>query len=94
MATIYEWDYETVDENGDVEDHFHANKLSEYSEDAKTDTLVLVRSVGNEIDGLIEREWAYVKDGKLPEYFQDANEREGAKVPVRFHDELAQYLKH
>lgn len=83
MKTIYEWDYETVNKDGDIIDHNHADKLTEFSEVCKTDTLVLVRDSDN------ERAWAYVENGKLPEFFSDAYQRPTTKVPKRFHKELA-----
>jgi len=88
----YEWDYETVDEDGDIIDHNHSESLSRYGESDKTDTLVLIRELGNDRDGMIDRTWAYVKDGKMPEYFTDSAGVVGAKVPERFHKELAKYL--
>lgn len=91
MKLIYEWDYETV-EDGDVIDHDHSDKLADFSEDRKTDTLVLVRNEGSEEDGLTDREWAYVVDGKLPDYFQDARGVNGSKVPIKYHQELKKYL--
>lgn len=92
MQTLYEWDYETVDVHGDVQDHNHADKLSMFTDSDKTDSLVLIRNSGNEAEGLTERYWAYVKNGKLPEYFQDSNENNICKVPARFHAELAKYV--
>lgn len=56
--------------------------------------LGLVRYEGNEIEGQTDSVWAYVKDGKLPEYFSDSMGTPIAiKVPQRFHNELKQYLK-
>lgn len=34
------------------------------------------------------RSWAYLKDGKLPEYFVDAYDNQTVKVPQRFHAEI------
>ena len=82
MNASYEWDYETVDKNGDVIEHNHRDKLSQFTEQDKTDTLVLVRDKGP------ERHWAYVENGKLPEFFSDAYQRPTVKVPKRFHKEL------
>lgn len=93
MKVSYEWDYETVDEHGDVIEHSHADKLSQFSEGDKTNTLALVRDVISENNGLEQRAWAYVKDGALPEYFKDASGSELHKVPSRFHKELKNYLK-
>lgn len=86
----YEWDRETVDEHGDIQDHNHAEKLRRIIDDEGR--LVLVRDVWNEFDGVVEREWAYVVDNNLPEHFSDAFQREGAKVPQRFHKELRDEL--
>jgi hypothetical protein len=90
--TAYEWDYETVNSDGDIEDHNHADKLRQFNDSNITDTLVLVRDSGSEASGLDYRLWAYVKDGKLPEYFSDSRGITGYKVPKRFHIELKRYL--
>lgn len=45
----------------------------------------LVRDRGNDLEGLLDRQWAYVEDGKLPEYFDG-----GILVPAKFHKELKQ----
>lgn len=90
--TMYEWDYETVDEHGDVIDHNHRSRLWQFNDADKTDWLVLVRDEGDEANGLENRSWAYVKEGILPKYFQDADNHNTAKVPKRFHEELRRYL--
>lgn len=91
---IYEWCYETTDEHGDILDNDHEDKLVNFSEGRKTNQLCLVRNEGNDIDGLNDRLWAYVKDGKLPEYFSDSMGTPIAiKVPQRFHNELNKYLQ-
>lgn len=92
----YEWDYETIDAYGDIEDHNHATKLFEYNKSAYdcciNVRLVLVRDVGNDRDGLISRSWAYVdEDKKLPEYFTDSDGTKVAKVPNWFKTELEIY---
>ncbi len=90
----YEWCYETVDEEGDIIDNNFADTLMEFTDNAKTNQLCLVRNEGDEINGLEDRFWAYVKDSKLPEWFEDgAGEEIGIKVPQRFHNELLKYLK-
>lgn len=88
----YEWDYETV-EDGDIIEHNHSEKLSWFKESDKTDTLVLVVDIGNERDGLTERYWAYVYDGKLPEYFTDSYNEPIRKVPQKYHNELRKYIQ-
>lgn len=86
--TIYEWDLETVDGHGDIEDHSHSDLLAPLWKWREGKNLVLVKDVF--YDGsLEERSWAYVKDGKLPENFSDAYGRNFGKVPARFHIELA-----
>lgn len=44
-------------------------------------------------NGDLERYWAYVKDGKLPEKFADAGGVPRVLIPARFHKELEQYLR-
>jgi len=94
---IYEWDVETVDEHGDIEDHNHSDEINRHCVDAAIDEtgrtrLVLVRDEFNKDDELIDRQWAYVVDGTLPEYFEDAYQRPMSKVPQRYHRELAEAL--
>jgi hypothetical protein len=90
----YEWDFETRDLYGAIEDHNFRDTLSEFHEYDKTKYLVLVRNEGNEREGLTDRFWAYVKNKHLPEYFQDAaNEEVKIKVPAKFHNELKKYFK-
>ena len=49
----------------------------------------LVRHRYDEYGDLIDTEWAYMVDGKLPETFEDARGRPGSRVPARFHAEVA-----
>lgn len=93
MAVQYEWDCETVAdgdtttfEDGEVIDHAHGTSYQAVLEWSKRypaeagfrHQIVLVR---DDEDG---RSWAYVEDGKLPEYFTDAEGADCAKVPQRF----------
>lgn len=89
---VYEWCYETVDEHGDIIDHHFEDKLISFMNSDKTDTLVLVRDEGNEIEGLVNRTWAYVKDDMIPKYFRNDYDIEDCKVPKRFHVELQKHL--
>jgi hypothetical protein len=96
MAVIYEWDCETVAdgdtpsfEDGEVIDHCHAAVYQDVLKRAKTDApagfrheVVLVR------DDEEGRSWAYVENGKLPEFFTDADGADASKVPQRFHQEV------
>jgi len=76
----YEWAIEESDEHGDVLDVDHnsiARLLRGYDwpNDQRLD-LVLIYNFGNEADGLLDRQWAYVKDGELPDEFDG-----GAVIP-------------
>ena len=85
----YEWCYETWDENNDIIDNYHADRLADFSEAGKTNHLCLILNIGDEINGVEDRLWAYVENGKLPEFFSDGgNELTGYKVPIKFHKEL------
>ena len=91
MNVVYEWDRETIDEHGDIVDHNHADKLSDIINDEGV--LVLVRDECCPESGSVEdRQWAYVSNGKLPEYFAyagiDGPEYTQVRVPKRFHQEL------
>jgi len=97
MAVSYEWSIESVDIYDDIQDSDFSEKLSSFSKsDLDHDpenpeyhkALVLVRNVGNEDDGLQDREWAYVINKQLPKVFD-----RGADVPKRFHKELENWLK-
>jgi len=51
--------------------------------------MCLVRNEGGDVEGLTGRLWAYVVDGKLPEYFEDATRSvTGYKVPKKYHSQL------
>jgi len=98
MTVWYEWDCElqtVVDseehEAGEVLDHrFQASyqRVKDYIETTVPDegckfVAVLVLTDDN------NRAWAYVEDGKLPEFFLDAYNSEYRKVPKMFHAEVA-----
>ena len=88
----YEWDYETVDEHGDITEHNHRDKFKDFSPDDKTNQLVLVRDEVDEFGSVEDRSWAYVSNNKLPDYFKDANDRATSRVPLKFHKEFERYL--
>ena len=78
----YEWDIETIDEHGHIEDHNHARRLKDLTkadEDGYTYQLVLVKTIWDSMDNLKDRDWAYEKNGKLPVTFSG-----GSKVPERY----------
>jgi hypothetical protein len=89
MDTSYEWDWEEVDTHGDILDHNFSDKLKSQPEPDNALThyeLVLVYNRGDDVEGIVDRSWAYVQDGKLPETFQN-----GIKVPKRFHEEIRKH---
>ncbi len=98
MTVSYEWDVETVQAAetqeyaaGDILEHSHSDSYAESLNEVRTFAphdgtgyrIVLVR------DDDAGRSWAYMEDGKLPEFFEDAYGVETAKVPQRFHKEVA-----
>jgi hypothetical protein len=88
----YEWTLEIM-EDGEVMDSDFSESLTFNKSELQGNDLGLVRYEGNEIDGQTGSVWAYVKDGKLPEFFCDAmGEKTGYKVPARFHKELSKYI--
>ncbi len=86
----YEWTLEAIDEFDDISDSEFSEKLSAFADaELNGKDIGLVRNEGTEADGLTDRYWAYIKDGKLPEFFSDDQGREvNIKVPQRFHEEL------
>jgi hypothetical protein len=94
---IYEWDCETVANKehpdygeDDVIDHAHGESFKDVRNwssqwppgDGERHELVLVR---DDDDG---RTWAYLHNGKLPEFFIDAYGVDRTRVPKRFHAEV------
>lgn len=91
VNVFYEWDIETVDlETGplhgdrtDIIDHEFFDKCPGIPEDP-AQRLVLVRNHYYQF-----KSWAYVENGRLPEWLTDAHGHPIAKVPKRFCEELA-----
>lgn len=55
--------------------------------------LVLVRDVGNDVEGLVDRSWAYVAGKIVPGRFTYGEDEFGCKVPLRFQDELLRAIR-
>ena len=87
----------------DIEENFFGDKLTDYylnevrdaiekrrisGEETKYTMLGIIYHLGNEDDGELDRDYAYVDEGKLPECFEF-----GRKIPQRFHKELAAFQK-
>jgi len=84
----YEWVFEESDEYGDIVDPLFGDtykSVSQYEPETKGNRvdIALVRFDGDEGNGEDCREYAYIKDGKLPVEFDD-----GYRVPKRFHAEV------
>ncbi len=102
----YEWDLETTDLEGDVIDHNHidtARALLDTEQrwgkppEGQRYRLTLVRDERESWDGepgaLIDRNWAYIENGQLPECFSAAGldgmvPLPNMRVPKRLHAEL------
>lgn len=92
----YEWIVEEVEETGvenevDVIDVNHwdtyrqaVQRADMLRAEGKQVQIGLTRDSGDETDGLQDRQWAYLEDGRLPPQFDG-----GARVPQRFHAEVA-----
>lgn len=89
---VYEWVIETLDEHDDIQEVTHADRCLDalriankiHAEGHKVE-VALVRDRGNEVDGLQNRQWAYLEtDVTLPAKFDG-----GATIPQRFQGEVA-----
>ena len=86
MGVSYEWVAEPVDQHGDIIDPIFGDTFNDVRdvdaadfENAVAVNIALVRNVGNDDQGLQDRQYAYLTGGILPNEFN-----EGADVPVRF----------
>jgi len=86
----YEWDIEGADKHGDIIDHDFSDTLKglasraeldvdHFADDIVRNELCLVRSMGNDDEGIVERSWAYVTPQGLP-----AETDNGSKVPQKY----------
>lgn len=86
----YEWLVEQLDASGDILDVSHpataAEAIAHFGPGYR---IGLVRDLGNDVDGVVERLWAYAgNDGHLPLGFEDSTgEQAGVKVPRRYDTE-------
>ena len=97
--TYYEWIVEQMDPEtfGTADPEIYDTSAFDSLAEAKAFAaqcdlpveLGLTRNIGNEVEGLLDRSWAYVKDGKLADHFGYGLGEIGAAVPARFHKELA-----
>lgn len=92
MSIIYEWAIEYLD-GDDIVDCVHQDAFQQVAELGKRSdqpfSLVLIRDDWHPTEGLQDRSWAYLKDGKLPENFTYVLEApSNHRVPQRFHKEV------
>ena len=94
MTVYYEWAIEHTDQHGDIIDIDHADKLTEFgsmqAQDNVKDTkpvLTLIRHIGNDDEGELDRTYAYPIQTRLPPEFED-----GKKIPKRFREELVRFM--
>lgn len=89
----YEWTLEELEDGDIIDSDFTDTLKADWINRPNTDLGLLYRE-GNEVDGETDRYYAYVREGKLPEYFSnELNQPLGIKVPQRFHKELANLIK-
>lgn len=101
MQTYYEWDFEEVDQFGDIVDHDFTEQLRSNHTPDILDTnagqndvvLTLIRNVGNDYDGIVEREWAYTQRNSDGMWFLPMEFDGGSIVPKRFHAELSKWIR-
>ena len=91
ITTAYEWTWETTDAHGDITDCGYTATLTECRQESPAGAeCALVRRRGNDDEGEVERGYAYCQPSPtgtglvLPQFFDD-----GAKVPQKFHAEIA-----
>lgn len=95
MKVAYEWNIETVDAYDDIVDNDFADKLATLNpEDLDSmHRLCCVRDEYTDTEGVQDRQWCYPTDDGLPEFFQDAYQQNGAKVPQKIRREFERWLK-
>ena len=84
----YQWCFEELDESGDIIDPEFDDALHSKVPLGESMRLALVWMYGNNVDGEIDREYAYVDpiSMTLPGEFEN-----GRKVPAKYRAELAMW---
>ncbi len=87
---VYQWDWEEIDEFGDIIDHNHSDVIEDITdwmtEGNEIFELVLVRDVWNKFGELTNRQWAYVENNQLPNRFDG-----GASIPKKYIKQFEQW---
>jgi hypothetical protein len=103
MAVTYEWGIETLAESPSEANGFDPDIVDTDFRDELRDLpwpsgdrerLVLVRHVGNDVEGETDRLWAYVdqESKSLPRFFEaGGGEETSVEVPKRFHRTIASH---
>ena len=93
MTVDYEWDFESLNEYGDIIDHSHHDGLKGVECGVVDDEnpLCLVKdnvswNHDGSFGGCEDRAWAYVKNKELPKEFTD-----GTKVPQKYIKEFEKW---
>ena len=83
---IYEFVIEEKDSSGDIVNLLFYNELKYFYANQpqnKNYDIALVRTTGNDNEGVKNKSYAYLSDGILPNYFDD-----GIAVPQKYLQEL------
>lgn len=87
--TYYEWVIEDLSEHGDIENTQAFDKFYEaFKRRGDRFALGLTLNVGNQLEGVTFRDWAYIEKGELPDCFEG-----GDKIPERFRKEMSVFSK-
>jgi len=90
----YEWNVRVGESEDDFDTLAQFNRFQDALKCCKANGgshLELVRSLWCEFEGLLEQQWAVVKNDKLPEFLNDAQGTEMTKIPQKFHLEVQTY---
>jgi hypothetical protein len=103
MAIFYEWIVEFLEDGSEDSDIYDTSAMDTYAEAHLAATtwettpfvrIGLTRNEGNDIEGLTDRMWAYIKEGKLDEWFNQGTDfPTGVSVPKRYMKELENFHK-
>ncbi len=85
---LYEWTVEELDDDESAANCDFSDKLAMLMHPDAPCNIGLVRDVFDDQRGLIERDWAYIVKGQLPETFFDSGGTPSHSIPQRFRDEL------
>jgi hypothetical protein len=97
MTVHYEWVIETLegpdDDEVEIVDVDHADTYAEAADRAARCAFARIALVRDaEAAGGFDRAWAYVEQGRLPEWLEDAFGRRAAKVPSRYRAQFERAL--